>query len=172
MQIIGQINFVNLAIYINMLLKQRFYFDTSVFGGVFDKEFDEASLQLFERVRLGKVICLFSDITEDELIDAPQNVRNYFNDLPRAYMEKLEVNEDALILAHKYIDARVIGETSFDDCVHIALATIYKADILTSWNFKHIVNIYRIRGYNSVNLKNNFSTIEIRTPREIIKYEK
>jgi predicted nucleic acid-binding protein len=47
---------------------QRFYFDTSVFGGAFDKEFDEATLQLFERVKLGQVICVFSDLTETELM--------------------------------------------------------------------------------------------------------
>jgi len=39
-------------------MKQRFYFDTSVFGGVFDKEFDETTLQLFERVKLGQIICV------------------------------------------------------------------------------------------------------------------
>ena len=36
-------------------MKQRFYFDTSVFGGVFDKEFEEETLQLFERVKLGRI---------------------------------------------------------------------------------------------------------------------
>ena len=51
--------------------------------------------------------------------------------------------------------------------MHIALATINKVDILVSWNFKHIVNIGRIRGYNSVNLKLGFTTLEIRTPKEI-----
>lgn len=66
---------------------------------------------------------------------------------------------------------KVVGQTSFDDCVHIALATIHKADILVSWNFKHIVNVYRIRGYNSVNLKLGYSTIEIRSPKDIIGYE-
>jgi hypothetical protein len=40
---------------------------------------------------------------------------------------------------------KVVGKASFDDCIHIALATINKADILVSWNFKHIVNVYRIR---------------------------
>ena len=45
-------------------MKQRFYFDTSVFGGVFDNEFEEATLQLFERVKLGKVICVFSNLSE------------------------------------------------------------------------------------------------------------
>lgn len=42
-------------------------------------------------------------------------------------------------------------------------------NVLASWNFKHIVNLDKIRMYNSVNLKNGFSMIEIRTPREILK---
>lgn len=53
---------------------QRFYFDTSVFGGAFDKEFEEATLQLFERVKFGQVTCVFSDLTETELLNAPENV--------------------------------------------------------------------------------------------------
>lgn len=60
---------------------------------------------------------------------------------------------------------------SFDDCLHIALATIHKVDILVSWNFKHIVNVYRIRGYNSVNLSLGYSTLEIRSPKDVISYE-
>ena len=46
-----------------------------------------------------------------------------------------------------------------------------KVDILASWNFKHIVNINRIRGYNSVNLKRGYATLEIRNPRELIEYD-
>lgn len=136
-------------------MKQRFYLDTSIFGGVFDKEFEEASLLLFEGIKLGNIICLYSDLTEDELIDAPKRVRDYFSSLPIQFLEKLEINEESLALANKYIDEKVVGESSFGDCLHIALATINNADILVSWNFKHIVNIYRIRGYNSVNLKHN-----------------
>ena len=49
-------------------MTQRFYFDTSVFGGVYDIEFDEASSQLFEKVKLGQVICVYSDLTEGELL--------------------------------------------------------------------------------------------------------
>jgi hypothetical protein len=74
-------------------------------------------------------------------------------------------------LATKYIEEKVVGKTSFDDCLHIATATLYKADILVSWNFKHIVNVYRIRGYNSINLRMNYSPLEIRSPKEILEYE-
>ena len=150
---------------------QRFYFDTSVFGGVYDKEFNEVTLQLFERVKLGKVICVFSDLTESELVDAPDNVKTYFKNLPKEYLERVIVTDEILMLASKYVEEKVVGQTSFDDCIHIAAATIYKADILVSWNFKHIVNVYRIRGYNSINIRSNYQSLEIRSPKEILEYE-
>lgn len=152
-------------------MKQRFYFDTSVFGGMFDKEFDGPTLQLFERVKLGQIICLFSDLTESELLDAPEKVKKYFKGLPKENLERLIVNDEILTLASKYIEEKVVGMTSFDDCVHIATATINKADILVSWNFKHIVNVYRIRGYNAINIRSNYQPLEIRSPKEILEYE-
>lgn len=59
-------------------MKQRFYFDTSVFGGVFDDEFEEISIQLFEKVKLGQMTCIYSDLTETELFDAPERVQSFF----------------------------------------------------------------------------------------------
>ena len=87
------------------------------------------------------------------------------------YLERVEVDNDILTLATKYIEEKVVGQTSFDDCINIATVTIHKADILASWNFKHIVNIYRIRGYNSINLRMNYPSLEIRSPKEITEYE-
>lgn len=150
---------------------QRFYFDTSVFGGVFDKEFKEVTLQLFERVKAGHLICVYSDLTESELVDAPETVRRYFKNLPEENVERVIVNDEVLVLATKYIQEKVVGQTSLDDCVHIATATINQVDILVSWNFKHIVNVYRIRGYNSVNIRSNYQALEIRSPKEILEYE-
>lgn len=152
-------------------MTQRFYFDTSVFGGVYDVEFDEASIQLFEKVRLGQVICVYSDLTEGEVFSAPEYVRNFFRELPKENLEVVKVTDEAINLARAYIEENVVGKTSYDDCVHIALATIHKVDILVSWNFKHIVNIYRIRGYNSVNIRSGYPTLEIRSPKDIINYE-
>ena len=150
---------------------QRFYFDTSVFGAAFDKEFDEVTLQLFERVKLGEVICVYSDLTETELLNAPENVKEHFKNLPKQNIERVLVTDEILALATKYVAEKVVGQTSFDDCVLIATATIYKVDILVSWNFKHIVNVYRIRGYNSINIRSNYQSLEIRSPKEILEYE-
>src|ERR1019366_3215606 len=43
---------------------------------------------------------------------------------------------------------RLVSDWSSDVCSSdlIALATIHRVDILISWNFKHIVNVNRIRG--------------------------
>ena len=68
------------------------------------------------------------------------------------------------------ITEKVVGKTSLEDCRHIALATINKVDVLASWNFKHIVNLDRIKGYNSVNLKLGYQMIEIRSPKDLINY--
>lgn len=72
-------------------------------------------------------------------------------------------------LAEAYINEGALTNKSYNDALHIALATINVADVLASWNFKHIVNINRIRLYNSINLKLGYHMIEIRTPREILK---
>jgi tryptophan 2,3-dioxygenase len=85
--------------------------------------------------------------------------------------EFIELTHEAVDLATEYITEKVVGPTSYADCLHIALATINRADFLVSWNFKHIVNIERIRGYNSINIRDGYKPLEIRTPREFEKYE-
>ena len=57
-------------------------------------------------------------------------------------MEKVVVTGEILNHATACVSEKVAGQTSFDDRIHIATATINKADILVSWNFKHIVNHY------------------------------
>ena len=151
---------------------QRIYVDTSVFGGYFETEFDTHTKPLFDKITKGQIILLYSQMTEIELSKAPENVRTLIKRIPEQHIEFLTVTDEARYLAKQYITEKVVGKTSNSDCLHIAIATINNADILASWNFKHIVNINRIRGYNGINLKNGFRMLEIRTPREIISYEK
>ena len=147
---------------------QRFYFDTSVLGGVFDIEFKEHSTILMEKVKLGEIKIVISNVTEREIMIARKEIRDFYTALPTEFIEFVELSPDVISLANTYIKEKVVGETHIDDCLHIALATIHNVDILVSWNFKHIVNIYRIRGYNSVNLKLGYKTLEIRSPKEIV----
>ena len=150
-------------------MKSRFYFDTSVFGGVYDDEFSIVTNKLFDMVRSGEIICVYSDLTETELENAPELVKDHFLSLSDDVKEFVEVTEEAFDLASQYIDEKVVGHTSFDDCVHIATATLNKVDFLVSWNFKHIVNVFRIRGYNAINVKNGLIQLDIRSPKEIVR---
>jgi len=62
----------------------------------------------------------------------------------------------------KYITEGVIGGGKLVDAEHIAIAAINHVDVLVSWNFRHIVNLQKIRGYNSVNLKYGYPLLEIK----------
>jgi len=151
-------------------MKQRIYVDTSVFGGYFDVEFAEYTIPLFERIKNNELQIIYSSLTEQELEPAPENVKQLVRSLPSANVEFIDINTETVTLAKQYIEEKVVGRTSYEDCLHIALATIHKADYLASWNFKHIVNTTRIRGYNAVNLKMGYATLEIRSPRDLMKY--
>jgi len=83
----------------------------------------------------------------------------------------LEITTQSVVLADKYIEEKVGGQTSHSDCIHIAIATLNYADVLVSLNFKHIVNHRRIRGFNAVNFKFGHKILDIRSPREILEYE-
>ena len=150
---------------------QQIYLDTSVIGGYYDEEFEEDTRILFEKICLGLFQVVYSNITEDELMGAPERVRNVISEIPKHLITKIELSPEAVRLADAYLAENVVGSTSRADCFHIAMATISKVDILVSWNFKHIVNVQRIRGYNSVNLKLGYAVIDIRSPKEIIYNE-
>lgn len=151
-------------------MKLRIYIDTSVVGGYFDEEFNEATQKLFERLENEEVKFVVSDLLDLELISAPERVRNLLHNYSADKFERIELTEEVDKLAETCIVEKVVGKTSLEDCRHIAMATIHKVDVLVSWNFKHIVNLDRIKGYNSVNLRLGYTMIEIRSPKDLINY--
>ncbi len=152
-------------------MKSRIYIDTSVVGGFFDMEFKEATRSLFERLEKGEIIFVVSDLLELELSNAPERVRNLLYNYSSDKFERVVLTEEVIKLANIYIEEGVVGKTSLEDCRHIALATVNRVDVLASWNFKHIVNLERIKGYNSINYKLGYQMLEIRSPQNLINYE-
>ncbi len=150
------------------MIKFGIYIDTSVIGGCFDDEFAEYSNLLFQEFIAGKKIAVVSNITLKELKQSPEHVRKKYEEIPKGNIEYVGLTEEAEVLAQKYIENGVISSNNLLDAEHIAIASVEKIDIVASWNFKHIVNINKIRGFNSVNLKEGYQVIEIRSPMEII----
>jgi len=149
----------------------KVYVDTSVFGGCFDAEFEEWSNKLIEEFKLGLKVLIISDLTLKELEEAPADVKNLVGEIPREHKEYVILSDEARDLASHYIEEGVVSDGYLVDAQHIAIATVNRVDILVSWNFRHIVNLTKIRLYNSVNLKYGYSLLEIRSPREVL-YER
>jgi len=147
----------------------RLYVDTSVIGGCLDEEFQAPSLHMIQRSRAGDMVLVISDITLAELAGAPPQVRSVLENLPKKCLEFVFQNEESQSLAEEYIKQEVVSNRMIADAQHIAVATITKVDVLVSWNFKHIVNLDRIHGFNAVNLRLGYPILEIRSPREVGK---
>ena len=146
----------------------KFYVDTSVWGGHEDEEFEEWIIPFFEQARVGKFIIVLSDLTLRELAPAPERVRQLTETIPDPFLELVTLSQEAERLAKHYITEGVLTPKFESDAQHIAMSTILKVDSLVSWNFKHMVNFFRIKQYNSTNLKFGYQTIDIRTPKEVM----
>ena len=151
-------------------MKRRIYTDTSVIGGCLDTEFEQASRLLISAFERGEAIMVLSDLTALELLAAPVAVQAVAERIPDAHREHIEMTAEAAALADRYVEAGAIGVANRIDAQHIALATVNHVSVLVSWNFRHIVNLWRIQAYNSVNLRAGYSMLEIRTPREVIDH--
>lgn len=62
------------------------------------------SIKLFEIVKNSEIICVFSDLTERELENAPEIVKNDFLSISIHHREMVSVTEDAYNLAENYIN--------------------------------------------------------------------
>ena len=98
--------------------------------------------------------------------NSPDAVQEVWQNLPPGSVELIGINDEARFLANEYIAAKVLGEASIGDALHVAVATVAGADLILSWNFKHIVNFSRIRGFNSVNIRMGYRAMTILSPKE------
>jgi predicted nucleic acid-binding protein len=147
---------------------QRIYVDTSVFGGCCDEEFADASRRLINQAKAGHFVLLFSPILAKELELAPTEVRAIVGGLPADALEPVSDSAEARRLRDLYLSERVVGPTKVNDAHHVALATVARAEMIVSWNFKDIVHYDKIRGFNAINLREGYPLIAIYSPLEIV----
>lgn len=144
------------------------YVDTSVIGGCEDPEFGRDSLALWEQFLDGRNRLVLSALTLREMQGAPAAVRRRLEEVPERHIIVLADSDEAFELADAYLGRGIVAPGSRADALHVALATVARVDVLVSWNFRHIVNLGKIRLFNSVNLERGHGLIEIRSPREVV----
>lgn len=151
----------------------RVYLDSSVISALVDEHLPEriaARARLFGLLAKGEGLqAVVSELVVDEAMAGPEEVGRDLSDLARRVpLEVLTRSAEADELAECYIDAGVIPESSRNDALHVAMATVAEVDVILSWNFEHMVNLRRIRGVNGVNLIRGYRQIEIRAPEEVL----
>ena len=148
----------------------RIYVDTSVFGGVFDPEFERASRELFDQIAEGRFRIVTSAVVEGEVSPAPERVRELFDAvLPLA--EVVPLTTAVRELAAAFLAAGILDESSEIDALHDALATVHGCAVLVSWDFRHLVNYWRIPRFLAVMAERGYQPIGIHSPLELIQYD-
>lgn len=142
----------------------------SVLGGCFDDEFAPWSNGLMKDFRLGNYEAVTSEVVVAEVDPAPSGVQSKYAELKDAGAHVVEVTEDVVELADAYEERGILSPNYRDDGLHIAAATAYEVDVLTSWNFRHIVHFRKIQRFNAVNQELGYKPINIRSPREVTNY--
>jgi hypothetical protein len=154
-----------------MILTMRtpsLYLDTSVLGGYFDEEWKQPTQELWRQREAGLWVFLSSVLVRDEIENAPAHVRNHFAQTFTEEESLLAFDEEMETLAEAYVAQGVVTQKYIEDAGHVAIATVCRADYLVSWNFKHLVNVEREKGFNAINLLRGWQPIRIVNPLELI----
>lgn len=120
-----------------------------------------------EAIKQEKFILLMSDIIVSKLINAPQSVKDILLSIPQRVIEVVKITAEVLQLRNAYINEGVVTSKSINDATHVAAATIARAAAIISWNFKHIVRLDKMKGYNQINLLNGYGILTIISPLEV-----
>lgn len=145
----------------------RLYIDTSVFGGCFEEQFAADSLRVIQYAEKGKIHLLVSDTVVEELEGAPEPVKGLFRKIPPVSLTVIPITRVIFDLRDAYLAAKILTPIARNDAVHVAAATVSSADAIVSWNFKHIVQLGKMRAYNKVNSDCGYGFLSIITPREV-----
>lgn len=152
----------------NPMHSTTLYLDTSVVGGCFDEEWREATLELFRRAELGLFHLVASVVTSNEVLGAPPMVQGHFASVFTDPAQILELTDEAESLAQAYLVAGIVTPKYVDDARHIAIATSNGLPLVVSWNFRHLANLKREAGFNSVNLLQGYPQLRIITPLQLL----
>jgi predicted subunit of tRNA(5-methylaminomethyl-2-thiouridylate) methyltransferase len=127
------------------------------------------TLQFFKEVEKGNFDIYISQIVFDEIEKASGEKRKALKALIGKFTPKeLEITEEILLLADKYIIEAALPKRAIDDSIHAAIATVNEMDALISWNLKHLANLRRKDKICGINLKEGYSKrLEIITPMEV-----
>lgn len=153
--------------------KLKVYLDTSVISYLHQEDAPEKmsdTKKFWGLLQQGKYEVFLSDITLGEISACNEQKLNLLLDyLTQIKYQVININEDTVELAEKFINFGILKQKSFDDCQHISAAILAGCDIITSWNFKHIVNVKTVRGVKTITTLEGYKDLLIYPPSVLIE---
>lgn len=155
--------------------RYKVYLDTSVISYLYQLDAPEKmedTLHLWKLLKEGVYEVYISDIVISEIsVCNEEKLRILMDSLKQIDYNIIETDEDTVELAEKFIDFGILKQKSFDDCQHIAAAILAGCDIITSWNFKHIVNVRTVRGVKVITTMEGYKDLLIYPPTVLLESE-
>jgi len=154
--------------------KLRLYLDSSILGWSLNRgnptRFAEANL-LLQQIAEGKFIGGYSWVSVQEIEAAPAHIaKRLWKKVEEAKLKRVpaRLKREADELAQIYCAKEIVPSNFKADALHIAVATLWKADALVSYNFEHIVSLEIMVKVNKVNRSLNLNEIFLCQPQEVI----
>ena len=156
--------------------KIRIYLDTSVISYLDQQDMPDRMKDtqlVWELLKSQEYEVIISSLAFREISEASKEKREILMSyLENINYEKCEINEDIVDLADLIIEEGILNPKSLDDAIHIAAAIYSDANMILSWNFKHLVNYNTINGVRQICFKKNFNRIiDICSPYVLLENE-
>jgi predicted nucleic acid-binding protein len=153
--------------------KLKVYLDTSVISYLYQLDAPEKmkdTLELWELFKKEVYDVYISDIVLREIDGCDNEKLDILLDyLSQINYTIIETSEDTVKLAEKFINFGILKQKSFDDCQHIAAAILSGCDIITSWNFKHIVNVRTVKWVKVITTLEGYKDLLIYPPSVLLE---
>jgi predicted nucleic acid-binding protein len=157
--------------------KKKLYIETSVWNQLehTDREdWRETAVRFFDTIKAGLYEAYISSVVIDEINATPDSklqkkLVGHINALDPVL---LDFDNEALALTDQYITSEFGGAQSqrvYNDCRHVAVATVNDLKHIVSFNCRHLVNDRRIDGFNAINIRCGYDhMVDISTPHKFV----
>jgi len=157
------------------MIKPKIYLDTSVVSHLMADDSPEKrndTHTLWKQLGQGEYEVVVSPVVYEELDGCEEELKkklfSYLDMLETVFAEE---HENMIMLAREYLKTGVLKEKSYNDCRHIAIASIYGCKYILSWNMKHFVKRRTIEMAQDVNGRLGIAQPGIITPSTFIEGE-
>ena len=160
-----------------MINKIRVYLDTSVISYLDQQDMPDRmreTQEVWEILKSPRYKVVISDLVLSEIGDSDDEKRAILMScLNEIDYEEYEVDSDTEELAKLIVNEGILRPKSIDDATHIAAAIYSNANLILSWNFRHLVNYNTINGVRQICFKKNLNRIiDICSPYVLLDNEK